>query len=137
MSSNSLRAMSLSRMNDTTSRSRCTPPFLALVTHFSITGRSALALASVVTRYSAATSEATRLPNIAFWWAASPPKRGPFFGRPRTSALLGAEGQAPLVQLLPDLVARLLAEAGDGQEVGLRPQDQLADGVDLGPPAVA
>ena len=50
--------------------------------HFSATGRRALALASVVTRDSAAISEATRLPIIAFWWAALPPKRRPFFGVP-------------------------------------------------------
>src|SRR5882762_3596109 len=105
MSSKSLWAMSLSRMNDTKRRWRWTPPFLALVTHFSITGRRAFAFASVVTRYSAAISDATRLPNMAFWWAASPPKRVPFFGRPRIeSAFLGAERQAPLVQLLEHLV---------------------------------
>ena len=46
--------------------------------HFSATGRSALALASVVTSDSAAISEATRLPSMAFWWAASPPSRRPF-----------------------------------------------------------
>ena len=43
-------------------------------------GRRALALASVVTMPSAAISDATRLAIIAFWWAASPPKRRPFFG---------------------------------------------------------
>jgi len=48
---------------------------LALVTIFSAMGRRALALASVVTRPSAAISDATRLPIINFWWAASPPNR--------------------------------------------------------------
>ncbi len=69
-------------MKATTWRCWCSPPFLALVTHFSTTGRSALALASVVMMPSAAISEATRLPIMAFWWAASPPKRRPFLGRP-------------------------------------------------------
>src|SRR5687767_14478182 len=128
--------MSLSRMNATTSRWRCTPPFLALVTTFSTTGRSALALASVVTSASAAMSEATRLPIIAFWWAASPPKRRPFFGAPGTpigSAFLGAQREAALVELLDDLVERLLAEVGDGQQVVDGLLDQFAHGVDLRP----
>jgi hypothetical protein len=73
-------------MNETTRRCRCTPPFLALVTTFSTTGRRALALASVVTSASAAISDATRLPIIAFWWAASPPKRRPFLGVPGMAA---------------------------------------------------
>jgi hypothetical protein len=44
-----------------------------------------------------------------------------------------AERQAPLVQLLLDLVERLLAEVGDGQEVVLALAQQLAHGVHLGP----
>src|SRR3954454_19969983 len=102
--------------------------------HFSTMGRRALALASVVTRPSAAMNDATRLPNMAFWWAASPPKRRPFFGVAGTAlASLGAQGQAPLVELLQHLVQRLLTEVGDGQQVVLRLQHELADGVDLGP----
>src|SRR3954471_22977088 len=102
--------------------------------HFSTMGRSALALASVVTRASAAMNDATRLPNMAFWWAASPPKRRPFLGVAGTGLpLLGAQGQAPLVELLEHLVERLLAEVGDGQQVVLGLGDQLAHGVDLGP----
>src|SRR3954462_7618009 len=101
--------------------------------HFSMTGRSALALASVVTSASAAISDATRLPIIAFWWAASPPNRGPFFGVPGISALLHPQRQTALVELLDDLVERLLAEVGDGQQVVLALLDQLADAVDLGP----
>ena len=58
--------MSLSRMNATTFRWRATPPLAAAVITFSATGRRALALASVVTRYSAAISDATRFPIIAF-----------------------------------------------------------------------
>jgi hypothetical protein len=54
-------------MNDTTWRWLWTPPRLALVMTFSATGRSALALASVVTMASAAMRLATRLPNMAFW----------------------------------------------------------------------
>src|SRR3954469_9061226 len=112
--------------------------FLALVTHFSTTGRRALALATVVTMPSAAMSEATRLPIIAFWWAASPPKRRPFFGVPGTPigqalAFLAPQGETALVELLEDLVERLLAEVGDGQQVVLGLEHQLADGVDLGP----
>src|SRR3984893_13970678 len=129
--------MSLSRMKPTTSRWRCTPPFLALVTHFSTMGRSALALASVVTMPSAAISEATRLAIIALEWAASPPKRGPFLGAPgtpgMTSALLVPQRQAALVQLLEDLVERLLAEVGDGQQVVLGLGHQFAHRIDLGP----
>src|SRR5579875_2488773 len=128
--------MSLSRMKATTCRWLWTPPRLALVTHFSTTGRRALALASVVTIDSAAIIDATRLPNMAFWWAASPPTRGPFLGRPGMpdiAGLLAAERQAPLVELLQDLVEGLLAEVGDGQQVVLGLLDQLADGVDLGP----
>src|SRR5205809_7948029 len=107
--------MSLSRMNATTWRWLCTPPFLALVMIFSATGRRALALASVVTMASAAMRWATRLPIIAFWWAASPPNRGPFFGVAGTarSAFLHSERETALVELLDDLVERLLAEVGD------------------------
>src|SRR5947209_8427736 len=86
---------------------------------------------------SAAISDAARLPNIAFWWAASPPKRRPFLGAPGTpgigSTLLAAQGQAPLVELLQHLVQRLLAEVGDGEQIVLSLQDELPDGVDLGP----
>src|SRR2546423_7031673 len=98
--------MSLSRMNATTCRWWCTPPFLALVMSFSATGRSALALASVVTIASAAMRWATRLPIIAFWWAASPPNRGPFFGVAgmARSALLDPQRQTALVELLDDFV---------------------------------
>src|SRR6267378_1921151 len=125
--------MSLSRMNATTWRWWSTPPFLALVTIFSATGRSALAFASVVTRPSAAISDATRLPIIAFWWAAPPPKRRPFFGVAGTGlTLLDPQRQAPFVELLDDLVERLLAEVGDGEQVVLGLLHQLADGVDLG-----
>src|SRR4051812_21402973 len=101
--------MSLSRMNDTTWRWLCTPPFLALVMIFSATGRSALAFASVVTMPSAAISDATRLPSIALWCAASPPNRGPFFGVAgiADSALLNPEREAALVELLDDLVEAL------------------------------
>src|SRR5436853_3042493 len=104
-------------MNATTLRWRYTPPFLALVMHFSTTGRSALALASVVTTASAAMRDATRLPIIAFWWAASPPKRRPFLGVAGIGLDLRTQGEAPLVELLQHLVEGLLAEVGDGQQV--------------------
>src|SRR3954471_5110752 len=87
---------------------------------------------------SAAINDATRLPNIAFWWAASPPKRRPFLGVPgmpdmRVLLPLAAQRQAALVELLDDLVQRLLAEVGDGEQVVLGALHELADGVDLGP----
>jgi len=100
---------------------------------FSTTGRMALALASVVTKASAATSDATRLPSIAFWWAAPPPRRRPLVGVPCTSVLLGAQRQAPLVEALDDLVEGLLPEVGDGEQVVVGALDQLADAVHLGP----
>jgi hypothetical protein len=56
------------------------PALLRLVMTFSATGRSALALASVVTMPSAATSDATRLAIISRWCWELPPKRRPFFG---------------------------------------------------------
>src|ERR1700760_3230822 len=102
----------------------------------SATGRRALAFASVVTIASAATSDDTRLAIISRWCDALPPKRRPFFGRPcMTSSLSAAtaQRQATLVELLDDLVQRLLAEVGDGEQVVLGLEEQLADGVDLGP----
>src|SRR2546423_10765710 len=138
MSVNSLWAISLSPMNETTWRWRWRPPFFALVITRSATGRSALALASVVTSASAAISDATRLPNMAFWCEALPPKRRPFFGvatmtaSPPVLLLATAQCQAALVELLQHLVERLLPEVGDGQQVLLGLQHQLADGVDLG-----
>src|SRR5438128_7093657 len=102
--------MSLSRMKATTCRWWSTPPFLALVIIFSATGRSALAFASVVTRPSAAMSDATRLPIIAFWWAAEPPKRRPFFGVAGIGLVPRPQRQAPLVELGCHLVEALLAE---------------------------
>src|SRR5438132_3951691 len=133
MSSNSVWAMSLSRMKEPTWRWRWIAPFLALVITFSTTGRRALALASVVTMASAAMREATRLPSIACSCDESVPRRAPRLGVARISALLGPQRQTPLVELLEDLVQGLLAEVGDGQEVVLGPLHQLADGVDLGP----
>src|SRR5687768_17355794 len=124
--------MSLSRMNDTTWRWRYSPPLRALVMTFSTTGRSALALASVVTSASAAISEATRLPSMAFWCEALPPKRRPFFGVAGMGGLLAldAQRQAALVELLDDLVERLLAEVGDGQQIVVGLEHELAHGVD-------
>src|SRR5690349_16503838 len=98
-------------------------------------GRSALALASVVTIPSAAISDATRLPNMAFWWAASPPKRRPFFGVAGMAGSFGcgaarsvarAQREAALVELLDDLIERLLPEVGDGEQVVLGLLEELA-----------
>src|SRR5580698_95087 len=133
MSSKSLWAMSLSLISATTLRWRWTPPLTAAVMHFSATGLRALALASVVTSDSAAMSDATRLPSMAFWCAASPPSRRPLRGVPRmTASVLDAEREAPLVQALDHLVEGLLTEVSDGQKVLGRPFHELADGVDLG-----
>src|SRR5919106_6815284 len=99
---------------------------------FSATGRSALALASVVTMASAAISDATRFPIIAFWWAASPPKRRALRGVPRIAAsVLVPQGEPPLVELGDHLVEGLLAEVGDGQQIVLGLLDELPDRVDL------
>src|SRR3974390_1622909 len=124
--------MSLSRMRPTTRRCWWRPPFLAAVMHFSATGRMALALASVVTNDSAAMSDATRLPIIAFWWAASPPNRRPRLGVARMVSVLDPQRQAALVEALDDLVERLLTEVGDGQQVLGGALHQLADGVHRG-----
>src|SRR4051812_12610504 len=109
-------------------RTRCRPPFFALVMSFSATGRRALALASVVTMASAAKSEAARLAIISRWCAASPPKRRERRGvagmvvLPSSSA---AQRQAALVELLLHLVERLLPEVGDVEEVFLGLDQQL------------
>src|SRR3954453_13726165 len=102
---------------------------------FSAIGRSALALASVVTIPSAANSEAARLANISRWWAAEPPKRLLLVGVPGMALRprLRPQGQAPLVELLEDLVEGLLAEVGDGQQVLFGLVYQLPHRVDLGP----
>src|SRR5262245_18511390 len=108
--------------------------FLALVISFSAIGRRALALASVVTMASAANSDAARLAIISFWCCEL---------RPKLRALRGVAGmvvvssaaqrQAALVELLLDLVKRLLPEVGDVQQVVLGLGEELADRVDLGP----
>src|SRR5918995_2337019 len=108
----------------------------ALVISFSAMGRSALALASVVTMPSAANRLAARLAIISRWWAAPPPKRRPLrgvAGMANPSSILGVQRQAALVELGDDLVERLLAEVGDGQQVVLGLLDELAHRVDLGP----
>src|SRR5580692_5968242 len=103
--------MSLSRSRATTLRCACTEPSgdrLAAVTHFSTTGRIAFAFASVVTIDSAAMSEATRLPIIAFWCDALPPNRLPLRGVACTS-VLRAKCQAALVEAVRDVLQRRLA----------------------------
>src|ERR687898_575029 len=103
---------------------------------FSAMGRSALALASVVTMPSAANRLAARLAIISRWWAASPPKRRPLrgvAGMGDQPSILGVQREAALVELGDHLVERLLPEVGDGQQVVLGLLDQLAHRVDLGP----
>src|SRR6516162_7366755 len=98
------------------SRTRCRPPFLALVISFSATGRRALALASVVTMASAAISDAARLAIMSRWWAASPPKRRDRRGVAGMSSSSAPQRQAALVELGLHLVERLLAEVRDVEE---------------------
>src|SRR3954470_9200158 len=119
--------------------------FLALVMSFSAMGRSALALASVVTMPSAAMSEAASFAIISFWCCELPPKlralRGvagmsvPVFQSGFLTQRSGsaAQGEAALVELLLDLVEALLTEVGDVQQIVFGLGEQLADGVDLGP----
>src|SRR5579871_2171199 len=120
-------------------RRLCVPPRRALVISFSAIGRSALALASVVTIASAAISEQNRLASITRWCEGSLPRRGPFFGvagmasPSRPSDALAGERQTPLVEALDHLVERLLPEVGDRQQLGGGALDQLADAVDLRP----
>src|SRR5580658_8377432 len=135
MSVKSLVVMSRSRRNDMTCRCWCRPPRRAAVMHFSATGRMALARVSVVTRDSAANNDATRLPSIAFWWAASPPRRRPRFGVACMAepSVLGAQREAALVEPLDDLVEGLLPEVGDAEQVVEGLVHELADRVDLGP----
>src|SRR5579863_6378741 len=127
--------MSLSRISATTLRWLATPPLTAAVTHFSATGRRALALASVVTIDSAAIREATRLPIMAFWCEDEPPKRRPRLGvacMTNPTSVPRAQGQPALVQALHHLVGRLLTEVGDGEQVLHGALDELPDRVDLG-----
>src|SRR6202035_4358691 len=94
--------MSLSRSRPTTRRWAWSDPSgarLAAVTHFSTTGLIALAFASVVTIDSAAISDATRLPIIAFWCDELPPKRFPLRGVPCTSVLC-AQREPALVEAI-------------------------------------
>src|SRR5262245_11627078 len=107
---------------------------LALVMTFSATGRSAFALASVVTIASAATSDATRFDIISRWYAASPPKRRDLRGLPCMTgpSVLHPELQAALVELGLHFVERLLAEVGDREQVVVGLHQQFADRVDLG-----
>src|SRR5262249_47146106 len=142
MSSNSLAVASLSPRYASTCRWLWRPPLRALVISFSAIGRSALALASVVTiapvRDSSSggwwlsTNEVTMFAIIKRWCAASPPKRRPFFGAPGTShAPAASQRQAALVELDDHLVERLLPEVGERQQIVGRALHELADGVDL------
>src|SRR6476646_2815247 len=108
------------------------PSFLAFVMTFSAIGRRALAFASVVTMPSAAISDATRLAIIRRWCAASPPNRRPRFGVAGTS-LAPAKRETAFVQLVLDLIERLLPEVGDGQQIVVALAEQLANRVDLRP----
>src|SRR5580693_2279984 len=124
--------MSLSRRSATTRRCAATDPSgerFAAVTHFSTTGRMALALASVVTIDSAAISEATRLPSIAFWCEALPPSRLPLRGVACIS-VLRAKREPALVEPVRHVLEGGLAEVGDRQQVRGRAVDQLGDRVD-------
>src|SRR4051794_30556763 len=104
---------------------------------FSAIGRSALALASVVTIASAAMSDAARLAIISFWCCELPPKlraRRGVAGMVRflLLRLSAAQRQAALVELLLHFVEALLPEVGDVQQVVFGLGEQFAHGVDLG-----
>src|SRR5437764_14200067 len=135
ISAKSLAATSRSVITAITWRFSWSPPFLAFVMSDSASGRSSFARDTVVTMPSAAKRWAAMLAIINRWCWGLPARRGPFFGAGmvESSLFLDPEGQAALVELLDDLLERLLAEVGDGQQIVLGPLDQLADGVDLGP----
>src|SRR4029453_17141346 len=131
MSANSLCVTSWSWIVAITWRRSCTPPFFAFVMSFSAYGRSAFALASVVTMASAANRLAARFAMISRWCAGSRPKRGPFFGVGIPCPLfLPPERQAALVELLDDLFEALRPEVRDGEQVVLGLLHELADRVD-------
>src|SRR5215467_545621 len=116
MSAKSLCVTSLSWIVAITCRRSCTPPFLARVISFSAYGRSAFALASVVTIASAANRCAARFAMSSRWCAGSLPKRGPFLGV-GIRLLLHAQRQPALVELLDDLFEALGAEVRDREQV--------------------
>src|SRR5215210_1209454 len=110
-------------------RRACRSPLRASVMSFSISGLTALALASVVLIRSWSMTSMHRLASSAlrceasreslwrvFWWRIS----------------VGPECQASLRQRLDDLVDRLLAEVRDGGELALGLRYQVADRLDPG-----
>src|SRR5215210_3721321 len=109
-------------------RRACRSPFLASVISFSISGLTALALASVVLMRSWSMTSMHRLASRAFRCAASReslPRA--FWWR---MALVVAQREAALVEGLDHLVDRLLAEVRDRVELALGLRDQVADGLD-------
>src|SRR3954470_2412988 len=78
-----------------TCRRACRSPRLAKVTSFSASGRSRLALASVVVIRPCSNSDVARLASISFSWEGDPPRRGPLVGV-GMSVLPHAAGRAEL-----------------------------------------
>ena len=107
---------SRSGMSLSTCRRAATSPFLAFVISCSASGRSALALASVVLIASCVKSCAASVASISRSCAGPQPSRGPFgASAPVTPPAVRAE----LVELALDLVDRLLAEVADVHELRL------------------
>src|SRR5919197_4997765 len=111
-------------------RRACRSPFRASVISFSISGLTALALASVVLIRSWSMTSTQRLASSAlrceasrdslwrdFWWRIS----------------VRPERQASLRERLDDLVDRLLAEVRDRGQLALGLGDEVAHGLDPGP----
>src|SRR5256885_12835465 len=115
ISAKSLAATSRSVITAITWRFWWSPPFLALVISDSASGRSSLARDSVVTMPSAANRWAAMLAIISFWCWGLPARRGPFFGAGMLDLplFLDSQRQAALVELLDDLLERLLPEVRD------------------------
>src|SRR4051795_10664295 len=118
-------------------RRACRSPRLASVISFSISGLTALALASVVLMRSCSISSLLRFISSAlrcaesrlsllrvFWWRMVGESRG---GGPAASVL--AQVQAAGVQCFDYLVDRLFAEVRDRIELRLGLRDQVTDGL--------
>src|SRR3954454_17145188 len=114
-------------------RRACWSPRLASVISFSISGLTALALASVVLIRSCWMTSLERFINSAlrcaesrlslcrcFWW------------RMTAGSLAVAQIQAASLQRLHDFLDRLATEVRDRRELRLRLLQQLADGLDAG-----
>src|SRR3954451_19009843 len=109
-------------------------PFFASVINFSISGLTALALASVVLMRSWSMTSTHRLASRAFLCEASRESLcRVFWWRMAAERLVGPQRQAALVEGLDDLVDRLLAEVRDRSELALGLRHEVADRLDPRP----